>query len=283
MRSKINLFLVSSLILGLVFISSCKRSGVDYPGPTGPSTLAVLLNLSAAPNVIYAGTARETTTVTANLVNFTGDPIANKLITFEVRDSSGFRIYAGFFDGKHSVVTKSTNSGGSVIVTYHGPTTDELADVTGNEDSQVYIYAFVRWEGKDLISEQTPIYIVNDVMDVSFEVEADPNVLWCASVKPRSVITGIFKKTDGVPIVGRRVFFKILSGRGEFPGGLTKTYAVTNAEGIATIRYIGPKGSEMAAPEEFVTIQGHAETWWSDSPNNFWLHQEIEIRLIKGN
>ena len=124
---------------------------------------------------------------------------------------------------------------------------------------------------------------MNNVTDVSFEVEADPNVLWCASIKPRSVIKGIFKKTDGVPIVGRKVFFKILSGRGEFPGGLTKAYAITNAEGIATIRYIGPKGSEMAAPEEFVTSQGHAETWWSDSPNNFWLHQEIEIRLIKGN
>ncbi len=104
MRSKINLLLVSSLILGLVFISSCKRSGVDYPGPTGPSTFAVLLNLSASPNVIYAGTARETTTITANLINFTGDPIANKLITFEVRDWAGSRIYAGFFDGKHSVV-----------------------------------------------------------------------------------------------------------------------------------------------------------------------------------
>lgn len=279
MRSIIKLFLVSSLMVGLVFISSCKRSGIDYPGPTGPSTFAVLLNLSAAPNVIYAGTARETTTITANLVHFTGEPIANKLITFEVRDWLGSRIYAGFFDGRHSVVSKATDSGGNVSLTYHGPISDELSD-----DTQVYIYAFLRWEGKDLISEQTPIYIVNDVLDISFEVEADPNVLWCASIKPRSTIKGIFKKTDGAPIVGRRVYFKILSGKGEFAGGLTKAYAVTNSEGIATIKYIGPKGKDMSLSEEIVTIQGQAETWWQDKDTDkFYIHKEIDIRLIKGN
>ncbi len=268
------LFLLTTVSTSFV---ACKRSAVEYPSLLGPSTFSVLLKMSASPNVLYAGFNRQKAAITANLSKYDGIPLPNETVHFEVRDALGSRILVGFFEGNKSVATRTTDSNGNIALTYYGPLAEELSD-----DRQVYIIAFVKWEGKEDLTEITPVYIVRDVLEVDFELQADPNVLWCTNTRPRSQISGIFRKIDGTPISGKRVYFKILDGKGTFKDGSTKTFAITNREGIAKIKYLGPKRSEMTYTEEKVVIQGQPETEWIDPDNDkFYIHKEIDIRLIK--
>ena len=299
MKTKIYTIALFISILSLVVFTSCSRSDFDHPGPTGPSTLAVLLNLSASPNVLYAGTTRGTTTITATLKKFDGVPLANKSIHFEVVDSVGTRAYIGFLDNQQTVLTETTDSSGNISFTYSGPTEQELIDLDMGslDDFKIYIYAYLAWEGKDLIAEQTPIMILKDIYDtigpedIGFELQAFPNVLWCTLERPESEIRGIFT-LKGIPLSGKKVFFKIMSGPGEFSDGYTKTYAITDSSGVATINYVGPTNNELTL-DTIVYIQGQPETDWThtepppgydpeEGEEYFYIYKEIGIRLIKG-
>ncbi len=282
MKKKNFVFLIIILAgMTLILSTSCKREAVQEPNPLGPSGLSIVLDLSATPNALFAGTqARESATITARLKKYDGMALSGETIIFEIRDSLGIKVNCGFFEGNQYVTSRQTDGAGNVTLTYFGPLAQELVDNT-----TLYIFAHLAWEGKEEISELTPIYIVRDFYDpdLTFELWADPNVLWCTSKRPRSVIMGVFAREDGNPIVGRKVFFEILSGLGEFEDGKTKTYRITNSEGIASIEYVGPKNTEMTKAEDWVEIRGQPETYWIDYENNlYYLHKELKIRLKKG-
>jgi hypothetical protein len=294
MKTKTYILTILLLVLTSGFFSACTRSQVEEPSPLGPSTLAILLDVNSYPNVIFAGETRQNVQITADLKKFDGMPLSDQTITFEIRDEFGSRIFTGFFENNQSVAIKHTDGSGRATVTYHGPLAQEIfvANAGYTEDKQVYIYAFVGWEGNEYIVDYTPVYIISDLVELTFDMQASPNVLWCSDENPYSEIKGLFKKADGAPIVGRKVFFKIISGKGEFEDGTTKTYVYTNEEGIAAIRYVGPTAAEMDLSEELVTIQGQPETDWIhiDSPeygdsggDAFYIHKELDLRLIKDN
>ncbi len=129
MKTKIYVTALLITILSLAIFTSCTRSDFDQPGPTGPSSLAVILNLSASPNVLYAGTTGGTTTITATLKKYDGVPFANKTVHFEVVYTDGSRAYIGSLDNQQSVTTKTTNSNGNISLTYKGPSEQELIDL----------------------------------------------------------------------------------------------------------------------------------------------------------
>lgn len=278
MKKKIQYALVFFLVLSVVSWTSCKRNAVQEPSPLGPSGYAYILKLSANPNVIFAGSSRESTTVSAKLSKYDGTPLSGMTILFQVVDAFGTQVNVGYFENNVSVASKTTDSSGSATVTYYGPLAHELTT-----DMTIYVYAYVAWQGHELIAELAPVHVIRDVTELTFELMADPNVLWCSSERPESEIKGIFRKADGTPIVGRKVFFEILSGKGEFSDGKTKTFAVTDSSGIATVTYVGPKNTEMDNNEEWVDIQGQAETYWEDADaDKYYLHKELRIRLKKG-
>ena len=75
-----------------------------------------------------------------------------------------------------------------------------------------------------------------------------------------------------------------------FEDGFKKTFAVTDADGVAEVTYVGPTRDEIPF-DTFVTIQGQPETDWVhvkdpydplDDPSEFYIHKEMDIRLIKG-
>lgn len=294
MKNKIYILMCILLGFTISFFSACTRSQVEEPSPLGPSTLSILLDVNSYPNVISAGESRQSVQITADLKKFDGVPLSNQTVTFEIRDELGSRLYVGFFEDNQSIVTKTTDGSGRASVTYHGPLAQEIFVANNGQtaDKQVYIYAFVGWEDNEFIADYSPVYIISDIVELTFDMQASPNVLWCSDESPYSEIKGLFKKADGAPIVGRKVFFKILKGKGEFEDGTRKTYVYTNAEGIATIRYVGPTAAEMDLSEELVTIQGQPETDWIhiDSPgygdsegDSFYIHKEMDLRLIKDN
>jgi len=274
MNLKIKFLIVFPIAITLVLFSSCKRTAIEEPSPIGPSTFSVILNLSASPNVIFAGGAeysREISTIKASLKKFDGMPLSDKTIHFEVRNAFGSKAYIGFFDENESIKTKVTDQNGEVTVQYYGPNAQELSD-----NETIYIYAIVSGDGKEYIVEKTPIYIIRDITEISFELYADPNVLWCTSTNPRSQIKAVCKKANGIPLVGRKVFFTILKGMGHFSNGKTKYVAYTDEEGIAIATYVGPTKSEINY-DRWVTIRGQLETSDPD-----WLHKEVNIRLNVG-
>ena len=269
MKNKRNIIIVFSLALILSFLPSC-RNAVEEPAPFGPSSLSILLHTSANPNVLFAGSTREVTNITASLKKFDGTPLSNISIHFEVRNAGGSRYDIGYFEGNQSVKTKTTDSSGIVSLSYYGPTAQEIL---GNQT--LYIYAYAAWEGREIIAELTPVYIVRDGTAPIFELMADPNVLWCTSERPESLITGIFSYAGGAPVVGCKVFFEILSGPGVFSNSKTITFAYTDNEGIASVTYIGPTKYEIDADQD-VTIRGQPETSTPD-----FISEEIDIFLIR--
>jgi hypothetical protein len=259
------------LCLFLAVISSCKRTALQDPSPFGPSTFSILLQLAAAPNVILAGDSRESTTVTAVLKRYDGFPIANQVIHFDIRNAAGNKANIGFFEGNESVKTGTTDQNGQVSVSYFGPFSQELTT-----DTMVYIEAVVAWEGKEFINEQTPIYLIREAADLTFTLIADPNVLLATENRPVSQLKAYFKTADGIPLTGRRVYFKILAGLGSFANNSRKTFVLTDANGYAAVSYFGPTKYEIGR-DQFVTIQGQPET----VTPIYDIYKNVDIRLIK--
>ena len=259
------------IVFVLISVNACKRLGITEPGPLGPSTFSILLKVSASPNVLFAGETRESTTIKATLTRFDGTALAGYTIYLHVRDTAGLRANIGYFEGNQSQAAQTTDQNGSIEVKYHGPITGEISG-----DVQLYIFAMVDWQGTEYLSEYVPLFILRDVNSITFELYAEPNVLFCTSQRPQSLIKAIFKKTDGTPLVNRRVYFFLTEGYGYFEDFKTTTFAVTNAQGIATIYYVGPTADEIEG-NTFSQVKGQPET---NSP--FYMHELVDIRLLKG-
>ncbi len=299
-QKKHTILAIGLVILMAAALSSCKRDTMGLPDPTGPSTLATILKLGASPNVIAAGLeTRQTAVITAHLYKFDGQALGGKTIHFEVRDAFGFKANYGHLDNSMTVVSKVTDGAGKVTVTYTGPIASELDTF---DNFTLYVYAWVGWQGKEEISELCPIHIVGDVLadlELEFELQAFPNVLWCGATPPTSRIRGIFTYQNGVPIVGRKVFFEITGfngppgAEGKFEDGTRKTFAITDYKGIAEILYIGPTGNQLTG-DAAVWIQGQPETDWihvplppdydpdgTDPAEKYYIHKTMGLRLIK--
>ncbi|MBM3284370.1 MAG: hypothetical protein FJY81_00690 [Candidatus Aminicenantes bacterium] len=237
------------LVLALFNFNACKRSAVEEPAPLGPSSFAILLHLHANPNVLFAGlNSRQMTTITATLKKYDGTPIPGKTLFFETISSTGTRVDLGYFEGNQAMLSKTTDSSGSARITYYGPLSEEiLANAT------LYIRATVAWEGSQFIYETAPLYIIRDADQISFIVEAIPSVLFAGDSNPTSEIRARLSM-GGVPVQDYPVYFILEQPIGIFDDGLRQTYALTNAEGVASKTYVGPTWVEIATNEVTVTI-----------------------------
>ncbi|MEA2006502.1 MAG: hypothetical protein U9O50_09640 [Acidobacteriota bacterium] len=155
MNLKIKFLIVFSIALTLVLFSSCKRTAIEEPSPIGPSTFSVILNLSASPNVLFAGATREISTIKASLKKFDGASLPGKTIYFEIRKESGIKVNLGSFGNNTFVKRTDTDQNGEATVKYYGPTAKEI-----RSNRSIYIYAIVAGDGKEYIIEKVPIYII---------------------------------------------------------------------------------------------------------------------------
>lgn len=126
------------------------------------------------------------------------------------------------------------------------------------------------------INEPSPFGPSAYSLGVTFELYAQPNVIYCTSTRPQSLIKAVLKKNDGSPLVDRRVFFSVLSGPGTFENGTRKTYVLTDSNGIASTYYVGPTFDEISH-DQFAELKGQPET---STP--FYMHKEVKVRLIRG-
>lgn len=248
MCSKKILIIVTALALALG-AAACKRNEVEPPSPLGPSTLATVLKVSANPNVITAGSQHAGTTITASLRRFDGTPIAGRTVTFEVCDSAGNQIDVGFFEGHETVLTRQTDSGGNIYLTYYGPLSSDIASNT-----VINIWATAAAEGDETIQDYTPVNIILDSVttEILLEVVATPNIIGAGTSREHSVIAAYVRRTDGLPLANRTVYFEINDDAdhrthvGYFKEANPVASARTNSSGRAAVTYYGPLKSEIS-------------------------------------
>jgi len=156
MNEKKNIITISLLLFCMLIISSCTRSEVEEPSPLGPSTISVIFEVSANPNILTAGPSRQSSIITASLKKYNGTPLPGKTVFFDIRNSQGQKIYEGFFfNDDQYTASRVTNSQGIAEVKYYGPNAKEIST-----EMEIYIYALVPWEGQEFLISRAPIYIV---------------------------------------------------------------------------------------------------------------------------
>jgi len=107
----------------LVLVSACTRSDMAVPLPSGPSTIALIFDLEAVPNVIMATDSRPTATIKATVWN-NGLVVSGQTVFFTI--TSG----PGEFSDYSTRIAVQTDSTGVAAVTFIGPTMYEMSGDT---------------------------------------------------------------------------------------------------------------------------------------------------------
>jgi hypothetical protein len=268
MKTKTKPVLIAvSLALILFTFWTCKKATVSEPSPLGPSSIATILKLTASPNVLFAGLMdRQTTELTATLMQYNGSPFSDKTVFFEVVDSSGNRMDLGYFDGNLAMQSVVTDAGGTAQTHYHGPLTEEIAD-----NGYVYIRATVAWDGSQIIADTTPLYVVRDSDEIVFKAEAIPDLIYAGETRALSEIRAVLT-VGGAPTAGIPVYFVLTPDIGRFADGKRNTMALTNDQGIASVTYVGPLWVEL--PPTGATVNISVEVTQD-------LSKQLQIRIIR--
>ncbi len=156
MNENKNIITIGLLLFCMLLISSCTRSEVEEPSPLGPSTISIVFEVTANPNILTAGPSRQSSIITASLKKYDGTPYPGKTVLFDIRDAQGQKIYEGFFftDDQYTA-SRVTDSQGIAEVKYYGPNAKEIST-----EMEIYIYALVPWEGQEFLISRAPIYII---------------------------------------------------------------------------------------------------------------------------
>jgi len=160
MKTNRKIFLITVSLALLVFtFDSCKKDIIEQPSPLGPSSIAIILDLNANPNVIVAGRLdRQTVEITATLARYDRTPISDRTVLFEIVNVSGRRVDLGYLEGELSMQTVATDAGGTARTHYYGPLKKEM----GVNNTDLYIRATVAWEGSYFIQDTTQLYVIRD-------------------------------------------------------------------------------------------------------------------------
>ncbi|MGB7295680.1 MAG: hypothetical protein WBC70_08835 [Candidatus Aminicenantales bacterium] len=244
------LIAVSVALLLFVFYS-CQKATIEEPSPLGPSTISIILDVNANPNVIVAGPLnRQTVELTAILKKFDGTPISGKTIFFEVLDTEYNRINIGHFDGNLAMQSIVTEGDGTARTHYYGPLTPEVPT-----DPYLIIRASVAWEGSQLIQDDTLLYIAGGEMALA--AQAIPDLIYATEKRDHSEIRATVT-VGGKPKAGIPVYFVLIRDGeyiGQFADGKRNTMALTNNRGIASVTYVGPLWVEIPAAGALVNIR----------------------------
>lgn len=254
MKSKLITTVGLTIILTITIgFNSCKRSSLEQPSPVGPSNFAVVLRLAASPNVLYSSTSQQKTTLTATLTKYNGIPISDRTVTFDIRNELGVKVSLGHFEDNQPVISKVTDSNGIIRVDYFGPLATDLRDEFGNENTTIYIYAYLSWDAKEFIQEIAPIYLVQQVSDLVLEAVAFPDVLYAGNtMRKNSTISATVKIAGDVALSDHPINFEITDQDGAklnvgyFQGHQMVISRKTNEDGTAKVDYIGPLAHEIA-------------------------------------
>ena len=148
-------------LIGLLNISSCKRTVVDDPAVTGPAGFRIVLSLTANPSTLYVPSDLPETSslITAVARNNDGSPASNKEVVFQLGEKGSDY---GFFEGYVITDSRTTNANGVAQITYFLPSNF----YSRKGDTQVEIKAVLQDDGRldhhplSHIMDSVPIRII---------------------------------------------------------------------------------------------------------------------------
>jgi hypothetical protein len=229
------------------------------------SYIEQVLDVSANPNALFAGTHRETSTITATLKTIDGTPVANKTVHFEITDDAGDKLDLGYFDNMESVKSVSTDAIGTATVTYFGPIDQEIT-----ENTTVYIKAHTLSDDDTSLSATAPITIIRDVTSIILDVSAYPDVMYAGTERDESDIYATLKTAVGTPLTNRTLYFEITNSSGTqvnigyFEGNEIVKAVKTDDNGMAIVKYYGPLRDEISSSTT-VSIKVYASSEGEES------------------
>lgn len=285
MNTKINFKIAFFVGLILILFYSCEREDkVAEPLPFGPSSFTVLLNVSPSPNVLTAGTARGSSTITATLRRYDKDSQtynaeAGETIFFRICDAAGTQINTGYFAGNASVIEAVTNANGTVTVTYNGPIAREIAT-----DTTIYIWATIAREGKESISEFAPISIIQSAAGIRPNIYANLTTFTAGAVRGTSTITANIKTAvGGIPLANWSIRLDTVDAEGNklyagyFDSNEQVVTKVTDANGTITATYYTPLLMELpdVAPGQALAVYIRATVWLGEVP--IYIMEDIYV------
>jgi hypothetical protein len=166
-----------------------------------------------------------------------------------------------------AVHSKNTDGSGTARVNYFGPLSEE---VTAN--GMIYIRGTVAYEGAQFLSDLTPLYVIRDADEIYFDAEAIPDILYAGMTGQAAEIRAKVLM-GGQPLKDYPVYFMVNKSQdlGRFSDGKRNTFALTNAEGIASVTYLGPAFYEILTNTS-VTIRVQAT---QD------IYEDVVIQIIR--
>jgi len=160
-EDKIRYLIIFPLGFLLICLSSCTRDKLEELDPFGPAGFAILVEMTANPNVLVGGDTRQTSIVTTTVTAYDGEPLANRTVIFEVKDWTGNRTTdLGYLQGYKEVLTAVTNSNGVVSLLFYGPLREDLP--SGDYHKHVYIWSNLVHHGREYITEVIEITLIRD-------------------------------------------------------------------------------------------------------------------------
>ena len=284
MKAKHILSITICLGLILTFVSACKRGTVQEPSPFGPSSFAIVLQVSCSPNVIFAGEARQSTTVTATLKEFNGEPLNQKTVYFEVGDSSKKRQNVGYFEGNQTAVSRVTDENGVATINYIGPLAKEITT-----SGTIYIWATTAWGGKEFIDDNTPVEIIQKSLPAyEIAVSGNPNVLFAGATKREMSRIAVWLQLTGdgstAPVANNDIHFWVGTSEtdetqvniGYFDNHKAIYSKPTDENGMVAVQYWGPLASEITQSPMTVYIWAKAAV-----AGQIFVAKSTPIQIIK--
>jgi len=263
------------------------RASADWEGGTSfyaeapvhiiLSYIEQVLNVSANPNALFAGTNRETSAITATLKTIEGTPVANKTVHFEITDDTGAKLNLGYFDAMESVKSVATDANGTATVTYFGPIDQEIT-----ENTTVYIKAHTLSDGDTSLSDTAAIEVIRDVTSFTLDVSASPDVIYAGTERGESIIRATLKTAEGIPLTNRILHFEITNSSGTqvnigyFEYNEIVRQVKTDENGMASVKYYGPLREEITSSTD-VYIKVYASSEGTESITA----QSVKITVIR--
>jgi hypothetical protein len=111
-------------------------------------------------------------------------------------------------------------------------------------------------------------------LSVTFDLEATPNVILATANKPSTTVKATIRK-NGVAYPNVEVYFTIVSGPGEFADYSSRIAVATDANGVASVTFLGPTMYEISR-DMTTAIMGQMQT---NTPD--FIYKTIEIRIVR--
>ncbi|MCP4149935.1 MAG: BACON domain-containing protein [bacterium] len=163
MKKPFLFYIIIAIVIasGILSISSCKRSAVADPEPSGPAGFRIILTGLANPSTMYIPPAQPVSSlISVTALTNDGTPVSNKNVVFHQSEADG---YFGYFENYQISDVRTTNSSGTAQITFFIPPLTTLSASTTTHITATLVDDGRLDSGHAQIENQIPVHIIPNV------------------------------------------------------------------------------------------------------------------------